>query len=156
MNLNPLNALKELLGTVAGNIPVIGSTIKDLILKVDEEVGRMTPEQQLALKESIRKTELETYKLTLADSADLRKLALAELEHPYIKFVRPGILAGTFLVIIFWVAVVPLIEGIFGIDVPSPDLNAIPKEMWGFFITAYLGYGGLREIGKYNKLKSGQ
>ncbi len=154
MSFNPLDALKKVLGSVAGGIPLVGGLIKDTILKIDTEVEKMTPEQRLALENNLRATELENFKLILADSADMRKLAMAELEHPGIKWIRPGILAGTFLMIAFWVTFVPLIEGIFGVTIPSPDLNAIPKEMWGFFVAAYLGYGGLREIGKYNKLKS--
>ena len=154
MAFNPFDALKKVLGSVAGGIPLVGGLIKDTILKIDTEVEKMSPEQRLALENNLRATELENFKLILADSADMRKLAMAELEHPGIKWIRPGILAGTFLMIAFWVTFVPLIEGIFGVTIPSPDLNAIPKEMWGFFVAAYLGYGGLREIGKYNKLKS--
>ena len=154
MAFNPFDALKKVLGTVAGNIPIVGGSIRDMILKIDTEVEKMTPEQRLLFENAVRETEKENFKLVLADSADMRKLAMAELEHPGIKWVRPGILAGTFLMIAFWVTFVPLIEGVFGVIIPSPDLNAIPKEMWGFFVAAYLGYGGLREIGKYNKLKS--
>ena len=154
MNFNPFDALKKVLGSVAGGIPVIGGLIKDTILKIDTEVEKMTPEQRLVLENAVRATELENFKMVLADSSDMRKLAMAELEHPGIKWIRPGILAGTFLMIAFWITFVPLIEGIFGVTIPPPDLNAIPKEMWGFFVASYLGYGGLREIGKYNKLKS--
>ena len=130
--------------------------IQNALLSIDTEVGKMTPEQKLAFESSMRASEMEEFKLALADSADMRKLAMAELEQPGIKWIRPGILAGTFLMIAFWITIVPLIEGIFGVTIPPPDLNAIPTEMWGFFVAAYLGYGGLREVGKYNKLKHGK
>jgi hypothetical protein len=153
MAFNPLSTLKSLLGTVVGNIPVIGGPIRDMILKIDTEVERMSPEQRLALDNAVRATELENFKLTLADSADMRKLAMAELEQPYIKFVRPGILVGLFLIIVFYLVGVPIIES-FGHEIPSPDMNKLPEELWWLFGSAYLGYGTMREIGKKNKLNS--
>ena len=107
MAFNPFDALKKVLGTVAGGIPIVGGSIRDMILKIDTEVEKMTPEQRLALENAVRATELENFKMVLADSADLRKLAMAELEQPYIKFVRPGILVGLFLIIVFYLVGVP-------------------------------------------------
>lgn len=154
MSFNPLKLVKSALGSVVGNIPLVGPIIKDLLDKLDDEVAKMTPEQRLAFENAQKSHELSMVKEIFQDSADVRKLAMAELEHPGIKWIRPGILAGTFLMIAFWVTFVPLVQGIFGVTIPPPDLDAIPKEMWGFFVAAYLGYGGLREIGKYNKLKN--
>ncbi len=153
MSFNPFDALKKVLGTVAGGIPVVGGTIRDMILKIDTEVERMTPEQRLALENAVRATELENFKLVLADSADMRKLAMAELEHPGIKWVRPGILAGLFFMVVFWVVIAPIL-GAFGLVVPPPDLSSIPEELWWMFGTSYLGYGTFREIGKAKKLSA--
>ena len=109
MSFNPLDALKKVLGTVVGGIPIVGGPIRDMILKIDTEVEKLSPEQRLALENNLRATELENFKLVLADSADMRKLAMAELEHPGIKWVRPGILAGLFFMVVFWVMIVPII-----------------------------------------------
>ena len=95
MAFNPFDALKKVLGTVVGGIPIVGGPIRDMILKIDTEVEKMTPEQRLVLENAVRVTELENFKMVLADSADMRRLAMAELEQPYIKFVRPGILVGS-------------------------------------------------------------
>ena len=76
--------------------------------------------------------ELENFKLVLSDSSDLRKLAMAELEHPGIKWVRPGILTGLFLMVVFWVVIAPLL-GAFGFIIPPPDLSSIPEELWWMF-----------------------
>jgi len=154
MGFNPLGIIKGLLGTVAGNIPLIGGTIKDAILKIDTEVKKMTPEQRLAFDSAMRASETEEFKLVLADSADMRKLAMKQLEQPGIKWVRPGILAGLFFMVVFWVMIVPLIEGIFGASIPPPKMEALPDQLWWLFGSAYLGYGTMREIGKHNKLKS--
>ena len=124
-----------------------------MILKIDTEVEKLSPEQRLALENNLRATELENFKLVLADSADLRKLAMAELEQPYIKFVRPGILLGLFLIVMFWTVIAPII-GAFGVVLAPPNMGAIPQELWWLFGSAYLGYGTMREIGKNNKLKS--
>ena len=153
MAFNPFDALKRVLGSVAGGIPIVGGLIKDTILKIDTEVEKLTPEQRLALENAVRATELENFKMVLADSADMRKLAMAELEQPYIKFVRPGILVGLFLIIVFYLVGVPIIES-FGHEIPSPDMNKLPEELWWLFGSAYLGYGTMREIGKKNKLNS--
>ena len=153
MSFNPFDALKKVLGTVAGNIPLVGGSIKDMILKIDTEVEKMSPEQRLALENAVRATELENFKMVLADSSDMRKLAMAELEQPYIKFVRPGILLGLFLMVGFWVVIAPIL-GAFGFVIPPPDLSAIPEELWWMFGASYLGYGTMREIGKKNKLNT--
>ena len=153
MAFNPFDALKKVLGTVAGNIPLVGGIIQTAISSIDTEVAKMSPEQRLALENNLRATELENFKMVLADSADLRKLAMAELEHPYIKFVRPGILVGLFLIIVFYLVGVPIIES-FGHEIPSPDLNKLPDQLWWLFGSAFIGYGTMREIGKNNKLKS--
>ena len=153
MKFNPLKLIKSALGSVVGNIPLVGPIVKDLLDKLDDEVEKMTPEQKLAFENVQRSFELENFKLTLADSADLRKLAMAELEQPYIKFVRPGILLGLFLMVGFWVVIAPIL-GAFGFVIPPPDLSAIPEELWWMFGTSYLGYGTMREIGKKNKLNS--
>lgn len=152
MSFNPLKLVKSALGSVVGNIPLVGPIVKDLLDKLDNEVAKMTPEQKLAFEGAQKSHELSIVKVALQDSSGVRKLAMAELEHPGIKWIRPGILAGLFLMIAFWVTFVPLIEGIFGITVPPPKMEAIPTEMWWVFISGYLGYGGLREIGKAKKL----
>ena len=154
MAFNPLDALKKVLGSVAGGIPLVGGLIKDTILKIDTEVENMTPEERLKFESNLRATELENFKLILSDSSDMRKLAMAELEHPGIKWVRPGILAGLFFMVVFWVMIVPLIEGIFGIIVPSPKMEALPSELWWLFGTSYVGYGTMREVGKAKKLSA--
>ncbi len=151
MSFNPFGALKNLLGSAVGGIPIIGGLAKDLISKIDIESEKMTPEQKLALQNSMRAAEIESFKLVLADSADMRKLAMAELEHPGIKWVRPGILAGLFLIVVFWTVIAPILVA-FGLQIASPDLSAIPEELWWMFGSAYLGYGTMREIGKKNKL----
>lgn len=154
MKFNPLGALKGLLGSVAGNIPLIGPMIKKAIEEIDIEVEKMSPEQRLAFESSMRASEMEEFKLVLADSSDMRKLAMKQLEQPGIKWVRPGILAGLFFMVVFWVMIVPLIEGLFGIVIPPPKMEALPDQLWWLFGSAYLGYGTMREIGKHNKLKS--
>ncbi|KKK90218.1 hypothetical protein LCGC14_2725290 [marine sediment metagenome] len=151
MKFNPLKLIKNALGSVVGNIPVIGPAVKDLLDSLDSEVAKMTPEQKLAFETAQRNFELENFKLILADSADMRKLAMKELEQPYIKFVRPGILLGLFLMVGFWVVIAPIL-GAFGFVIPPPDLSAIPEELWWMFGASYLGYGTMREIGKKNKL----
>ena len=113
----------------------------------------MTPDQKARFELALMKDHTENFRLALADSADLRKLAMAELEHPGIKWVRPGILAGLFFMVGFWVVVAPIL-GALGFAVPPPDLSAIPEELWWMFGTSYLGYGTMREIGKRNKLKA--
>ncbi|HEC64850.1 MAG TPA: hypothetical protein ENI23_06140 [bacterium] len=152
MAFNPLKLIKNALGSVVGNIPVIGPAVKDLLDSLDNEVAKMSPEQRLVFENAQKNHELEMVKVALQDSSGVRKLAMAELEHPGIKWIRPGILAGLFLMIAFWVALVPLIEGVFGIIVPPPKMEAIPTEMWWVFISGYLGYGTLREVGKAKKL----
>lgn len=154
MNFNPLDLLKKTLGNLAGNIPLIGGTIKDLINGVDESVKNMTPQERLAFERMLKEDATENFRLALADSADVRKLAMAELEHPFIKFVRPGILFGLFLIIVFWVVFVPLIEGISSINIPPPNFQSIPDQLWWLFGTAYVGYGSMREYGKNSKLKA--
>lgn len=153
MSFNPLKALKSALGSVVGGIPIIGGLAKDLLDKIDTEVAKLTPEQRVQLDMAMMKDHTENFRLALADSADLRKLAMAELEHPGIKWIRPGILAGLFFMVVFWVVIAPVL-GAFGLVVPTPDLNAIPEELWWMFGSAYLGYGTMREIGKRNKLKA--
>ena len=153
MGFNPLSALKSALSSVAGGIPLVGGLVKDFIDGVDTEVAKMTPEQRAQFEMALMKDQTENFRLALADSADLRKLAMAELEHPGIKWVRPGILAGLFLMVGFWVVVAPIL-GALGFTVPPPDLSAIPEELWWMFGTAYLGYGTMREVGKGNKLKA--
>lgn len=153
MGFNPLSALKSALSSVAGGIPLVGGLVKDFIDGVDTEVAKMTPEQRAQFEMALIKDQTENFRLALADSADLRKLAMAELEHPGIKWVRPGILAGLFFMVGFWVVVAPIL-GAFGFTVPPPDLSAIPEELWWMFGTSYLGYGTMREIGKRNKLKA--
>ena len=156
MGFNPLSIVKSALGSVVGSIPLIGPLAKDLLDNLDIAVAKMTPEQKLAFERAQKDHELEMTKAIFQDSADVRKLAMAELEHPGIKWIRPGILAGMFLMIVFWIAVVPLIEGVAGVIVPPPKLDALPQELWWFFGSAYLGYGTMREIGKHNKLKAGK
>lgn len=151
MAFNPFGALKNILSSAVGGIPVIGGLAKSLIDKIDTETEKMTPEQRLALQNSVRAAEIESFKLVLADSADMRKLAMAELEHPGIKWVRPGILAGLFLIVVFWTVVAPLLKAA-GLDIAPPDLSALPDQLWWLFGSAYLGYGTMREIGKKNKL----
>ena len=152
--MNPLNLLKKTLGNLAGNIPFVGGSIKDLLLNIDKTIESMTPQERLALESSMRADATENFKLALADSADNRKLAMAELEHPFIKFVRPGILLGLFLIIVFWVVIVPLIEGIWSIKVPTPNFESLPDQLWWLFGSAYIGYGSMREYGKNSKLKA--
>lgn len=156
MGFNPLSIVKSALSSVVGSIPLIGPLAKDLLDNLDIEIAKMSPEQKLAFEKAQKDHELEMTKAILQDSADVRKLAMAELEHPGIKWIRPGILAGIFLMIVFWIAVVPLIEGITGVVVNPPKLDAIPDQLWWFFGSAYLGYGTMREIGKHNKLKAGK
>lgn len=153
MAFNPFGILKNILSSAVGGIPLIGGLAKDLISKIDIEVEKMTPEQRLALQNSIRSAEIESFKLVLADSSDMRKLAMKELEQPLIKFVRPGILAGLFLIVVFWTVIAPLLKS-FGLQIAPPDLSALPDQLWWLFGSAYLGYGTMREIGKNNKLKS--
>jgi len=155
MAFNPLKLIKNALGSVVGNIPVIGPAVKDLLDSLDSEVAKMSPEQRLAFENAQKNHELEMVKAIFQDSADVRKLAMKELEHPGIKWVRPGILAGLFFMVVFWVMIVPLIEGIFGVMVPPPKMEALPSELWWLFGTSYVGYGTWREVGKKNKLKSG-
>ena len=152
MGFNPLKIIKGAIGSVIEHIPGIGPIAKDLLDKLDGEVSKMSPEQRLVFEAAQKKHELDMVKVALQDSSGVRKLAMAELEHPGIKWIRPGILAGLFLMISFWVALVPLIEGIFGIIIPPPKMEAIPTEMWWVFISGYLGYGTLREVGKAKKL----
>ena len=154
MAFNPLKILKGAISSVVGGIPLIGPIAKDLLEKLDVEVAKMTPEQRLAFDNAQKFHELELMKVVLNDSADVRKLAMKQLEHPGIKWIRPGILAGLFFMVVFWIMIVPLIEGIFGIIVPPPKMEALPPELWWLFGSAYLGYGTMREIGKSNKLKS--
>ena len=154
MGFNPLKLIKNALGSVVGSIPLIGPMAKDFLDNLDGEVAKMTPEQRLTFESAMKAAELENFKLALADSADMRKLAMKELEQPGIKWIRPGILAGMFFMVVFWVMIVPLIEGIFGVIVPPPKMEALPDQLWWLFGSAYLGYGTMREIGKHNKLKS--
>ena len=154
MSFNPLKLIKDALGSVANGIPIIGPAIKNLLDNIDTEVAKMTPEQRLAFENAQKSNELEMVKTIMQDSADVRKLAMKELEQPGIKWIRPGILAGLFFMVIFWVMIVPLIEGIFGIVVPPPKMEALPDQLWWLFGSSYLGYGTMREIGKHNKLKS--
>lgn len=153
MGFNPFGALKNILSSAVGGIPIIGGLAKDLIEKIDSEAEKMTPSERLTLQNSVRAAEIESFKLVLADSADMRKLALAELEQPYIKFVRPGILVGLFLIVVFWTVVAPTLSA-FGVPLEPPNMSAIPEQLWWLFGSAYLGYGTMREIGKHNKLKS--
>ncbi len=154
MKFNPLKLIKGALGSVANGIPIIGPAIKDLLDNIDTEVAKMTPAERLAFDNSQQSHELEMVTVILQDSSDVRKLAMKQLEHPGIKWVRPGILAGLFFMVVFWVMIVPLIEGIFGIVVPPPKMEALPDQLWWLFGSAYVGYGTMREIGKHNKLKS--
>lgn len=151
--MNPLNLIKKVLGTVAGNIPIVGGPIQSLINSIDTEVAKLDPVQRAAFESALRKDELEGFKVAMQDSADLRKLAMAELEHPGIKWIRPGILAGLFFIIVFWTVIVPIIS-MFGVTVASPDLSRVPEELWWLFGSSYLGYGTMREIGKKNKLNN--
>lgn len=153
MSFNPLKALKSALSSVVGGIPLVGGLVSDLIDNIDKKVADMTPEQRAQFEVALMKDQTENFRLALADSADLRKLAMAELEHPGIKWVRPGILAGLFLMVGFWVVVAPIL-GALGFAIAPPDLSAIPEELWWMFGTSYLGYGTMREIGKKNKLKA--
>ena len=153
MAFNPLKLIKDAIGSVVGSIPIIGPAAKDFLANLDVEVAKMSPEQRQAFESSQRSHELEVMRVVLNDSADVRKLAMKQLEHPGIKWIRPGILAGLFFMVVFWVMIVPLIEGIFGIIVPPPKMEALPAELWWLFGSAYLGYGTMREIGKSNKLK---
>lgn len=152
MGFNPLKLIKGAVGSVIEHIPGVGPIIKDLLDKLDDGVAKMTPEQRLAFENAQRNYEIEMVKIALADSSSVRKLAMVELEHPGIKWIRPGILAGLFLMIVFWIMFVPLLEGIFGITVPPPKLEAVPTELWWVFVSGYLGYGTLREVGKAKKL----
>ena len=152
MGFNPLKLLKGAVGSVVEHIPGVGPIIKDLLDKLEDGVEKMTPEQRMAFENAQKSHEMEMVKIALVDSAGVRKLAMSELEHPGIKWVRPGILAGLFFMVVFWVMIVPLIEGIFGIIVPPPKMEALPDQLWWLFGSAYLGYGTMREIGKKNKL----
>ncbi len=151
--MNPLSLIKKALGTVAGSIPIVGGPIKDLIDSIDTEVSKLDPTQKAAFEAALRKDEIENFKLVIQDNADLRKLAMAELEHPGIKWIRPGILAGLFFIIVFWTVVVPVVN-MFGVNIASPDISKIPEELWWLFGSSYLGYGTMREIGKKNKLNN--
>ncbi len=154
MGFNPLKIIKGAIGSVIEHIPGIGPIAKDLLDKLDGEVSKMSPEQRLVFEAAQKKHELDMITVVLQDSADVRKLAMKQLEHPGIKWIRPGILAGLFFMVVFWVMIVPLIEGIFGLVVPPPKMEALPDQLWWLFGSSYLGYGTMREIGKHNKLKS--
>ena len=154
MGFDPLKLIKSAVGSVVGGIPIVGPIVKDLLDKLDSEVAKMTPEQRLAFENAQKGHELSMVKAIFQDSADVRKLAMKELEHPGIKWVRPGILAGLFFMVVFWVMIVPIIEGAFGIIIPPPKMEALPSELWWLFGTSYVGYGTWREVGKNNKLKS--
>lgn len=146
-----MNILKKALGALAGNIPIVGGLVKDLIEKVDG----LPPAEQAKLDAELAQVELEHFKAALADSADLRKLAIAELsvDDSFIRRVRPGILAGLFGIIVFWVVIVPLLNAIPGVAISPPDMSQLPEEIWWTFGSSYLGYGVFREIGKTQKLK---
>ncbi len=154
MGFNPLKIIKGAIGSVIEHIPGIGPIAKDLLDKLDGEVSKMSPEQRLVFEAAQKKHELDMITVVLQDSSDVRKLAMKQLEHPGIKWIRPGILAGLFFMVVFWVMIVPLIEGIFGLVVPPPKMEALPDQLWWLFGSSYLGYGTMREIGKHNKLKS--
>ena len=153
MGLNPLKFLKSAIGDLAKHIPIVGGLVSDLLTETESAVSKMSPDQRAAFELALAKDQTENFKLALADSADLRKLAMAELEHPGIKWVRPGILAGLFLIVVFWTVIAPIINA-FGASIVSPDMSAIPDELWWMFGASYLGYGTMREIGKKNKLKA--
>jgi len=152
MGLNPLKFLKNALGDLAKQIPGVGGLVSDLIKGSDDALAKMSPERRAAFEVALMKDQTENFRLALADSADLRKLAMAELEHPGIKWVRPGILAGLFLIVVFWTVIAPIINA-FGAEIAPPNMAAIPDELWWMFGASYLGYGTMREIGKKNKLR---
>lgn len=157
MAFNPLSLVKKAASSIVGHIPIAGPLLKDAIDKIgdaEKAIDQLPPEARAAFEMEQQKLAVEEFRLVLRDSANMRKLAMAELEHPGIKWIRPGILAGLFLIIVFWTVGVPLLSAT-GVSVPPPDISAIPTELWWMFGASYLGYGTMREIGKHNKLKAG-
>lgn len=152
--MNPLKLIKGALGSLAGRIPLVGGLVQSLLKETDDAIAKMTPEQRASFELALKKDATENFKAALSDSADLRKLAMAELEHPGIRWVRPGILAGLFLIIVFWTVIVPLVEAVSGVNIPPPDLSAVPDQLWWLFGVSYVGWGSMREYGKKNKLKA--
>lgn len=150
-----MKILKKILGEVVGRIPVIGGLVQDLITGVDEGIANLPPAERAALEKSLRQIQLEEFKAELADSADVRKLAMAELQADgLVKYVRPGILAGLFLIVVFWVVVAPILSS-FGLNIPPPNMSAVPEELWWLFGTSYVGWGAFRSFDKKKKLDAG-
>lgn len=146
------NFLKKALGSLAGHIPIVGGAVKELINGIDG----LPPEKKAELELELQKLQVEEFKLALVDSADLRKLAMAELnvDDNLIRRTRPGILLGLFAIIFFWVVLAPILNAIPGVDIQPLDMSKVPEEIWWTFGTSYLGYGVFREYGKAKKLET--
>lgn len=156
MGLNIGNLLKDGLGALAGQIPVLGPAIKKLIQGVDDHLEGLTPEQRLALEKTVIDAKTQELKALLSDNADFRKMATAEINSDdwFVRRARPANLWLWIITFAAWLVLFPLLRA-FGVDAQLPDLNGIPTHAWYTYVSLFLGYGTMREIGKNNKLKAG-
>lgn len=116
--------------------------------------GRLPPEQLAILEQStqqarieLAKINLEEMKALLADQANARALIADESksEDGYVRRARPTGLYVGYVVLCVNYTVIPVIQLTLGKDLKPFEL---PDFFWYAWISAFLGYGVLREMGK--------
>ena len=118
--------LKKLLGGLAKEIPVVGGLVSDLLMKTDEELAKLPPEQRVNFELQLKQLSLQEFQTEINAKVDLMKAELAQ-EDKYVKRARP-----TGLYIFYVAALTVTVALVAGVSMDTGAILTILGPLGGY------------------------